>query len=374
MQETKELEQKIALSLIKGINSEFIREMQERGVSVEDFFGYDRRELQRMMNLPPTAGFSMTEKDAALIEARKEAEFVKRHHIQVLFLTDSDYPTRLFHVHDAPVVLYKLGEADLDASHIISVVGTRKATPYGADFCRKFISDLSEYLPDLTVVSGLAYGIDACAHKESLSSGLPTVAVVAHGLNTIYPAAHRSLAQDIIRKGGALVSEYRFGEKPYRQRFLQRNRIVAGISDATIVVESDIKGGAMSTANTAFSYSREVMALPGRISDQMSAGCNHLIRKEKARLLTSAADLLEIMEWQPANLQIDLRQRNLFPELEGKAKQIYDLLRFNNGEPLQADRIHQLSGIGMAELTSLLGELEFDGIIIRYPGNRFSLA
>lgn len=286
---------------------------------------------------------------------------------------DDDYPTRLYAVEDAPIFIYVLGAADLVSRHIISVVGTRKPTAYGIGFSGSLVKDLATYFPDLIVVSGLAFGIDAAAHRGALEAGVTTIGVVAHGLNMIYPAAHRDLARSIIQQGGALISEYPFDSQPYRQRFLERNRIVAGISDVTVVVESDIKGGAMSTANTAFSYSRDVMALPGRISDKLSSGCNHLIRKQKAHIITSPADLIELTGWQPLDLKIDTSQRNLFPELDGDTKIIYEALRFSQ-EPLTTDRLHMLTLIPMPQLMSILGEMEFDGIIIRHPGNRYSIS
>ena len=196
---------------------------------------------------------------------------------------------------------------------------------------------------------------------------------MAHGLNMIYPAAHRDLARRIIHAGGALISEYPFGSQPYRQRFLERNRIVAALADVTVVTESDIKGGAMSTANTAFSYSRDVMALPGRVTDKLSSGCNHLIRKEKARIITGVADLIELTGWKPLDLKIDTTQRNLFPELEGEPKLIYETLKYEK-EPMLTDNLHRLTLIPISRLLSLLGELEFDGIVIRHPGGRYSVS
>ena len=298
---------------------------------------------------------------------------MQTHALRGYFLMDSDYPTRLSVADDAPVFLYQLGQTDLDSRHVINVVGTRKPTPYGIEFASNLVAELAAYFPDLVVVSGLAYGIDAAAHRAALEANIATVGVVAHGLNMIYPAAHREFAREIIRKGGSLLTEYPFGESPYRQRFLERNRIVAALSDVTVVVESDLKGGAMSTANTAFSYSRDVMALPGRITDKLSAGCNYLIRKQKAHIITSAADLIELAGWQPLDLKFDTSQRNLFPELDGDQHLIYEALRYER-EPMQADRLHQLTLIPISRLMSVLGEMEFDGIIIRHPGARFSIS
>lgn len=363
----------IALSMLKSVNADFVRRLSDVGLMPSDIFIKPVSELSAALNLKETNNFDRMMLDEALFRAHKEEILIKQHHIKTLFLLDDNYPSRLYEIPDAPVMLYQLGDADLNAEHIINLVGTRHCTPYGSDFCNKLISDLSVYFPDLYVVSGLAYGIDATAHNASLSNSVTTIAVVAHGLNMIYPSAHRDLAKRIISSGGAIVSEYPFGEKPYRQRFLERNRIVAGLADVTIVAESDIKGGAMSTANTAFSYSREVMALPGRTSDQYSSGCNHLIRKEKAHLIGCAADLVELTGWKPLGMNINVKQRNLFPELEGDVKLVYETLQFSP-DPMHLDRIHQLTLIPVGKLLSILGEMEFDGMIVKHPGNRFTIA
>lgn len=368
-----ELTYKIALSMVKSVNADFIRRIDDYGLTPEDVFCGNADELSDAMGMKGKIVIEKMTLDEALFRARKEEELIRQHHVKTLFLLDDNYPMRLSEIPDAPVILYQLGEADLNAKHIVNIVGTRHSTAYGVDFCNKLVSDLAVYFPEMCIVSGLAYGIDAAAHTASLANEVTTVAVVAHGLNMIYPSAHRDLARKILSKGGAMVTEYPFGEKPFRQRFLERNRIIAGLSDVTIVAESDIKGGAMSTANTAFSYSRDVMALPGRVSDQYSSGCNHLIRKEKAHLIGCAADLIEVTGWKPLDINIDVTQRNLFPELEGEVKLVYDTLRFSQ-EPLQLDRIHQLTLIPIGSLLSLLGEMEFDGIIVKHPGNRFSIA
>lgn len=362
---------KIALSMVKHMKADLVREMAEKGVGVNDFFNLDTPELSDMLGLPHGMRFEKMDRDEALFNARREYENMQRHHVDGSFMLDPDYPVRLFNIPDAPVFLYKIGNADLDSEHIVSIVGTRRPTPYGIDFCNKLVEDLAAYFPDLVVVSGLAYGIDAASHLAALSANVKTVAVVAHGLNQIYPAQHRDLARSIIKSGGAIVSEYPFGSQPYRQRFLERNRIVAGMADVTVVAESAVKGGAMSTANTAFSYSRDVMALPGRVSDENSSGCNLLIRKNKANMITCAADLIELTGWQPLDLKIDTSQRNLFPELEGDPKLIYETLKFSQ-EPMQVDRLHLLTLIPVARLMSALGEMEFDGIVIHHPGNRYS--
>lgn len=365
------LEYKIALSMVPGITADVVRAMQEHGVSLEEFFALEKQELGA--RLGAHCGFGKVEREEALFRARKELEFVGKHHIRTLFLGDDDYPRLLAEIPDAPVVLYKLGEADLDSLHIINLVGTRRCTNYGLNFCADFVKELGEYFPDLTVVSGLAFGIDGAAHRAALDNGLATVGVVAHGLNTIYPAGHRNLAKEILAKGGAIVSEYPSGTTPYPKRFLERNRIIAGLSEVTIVVESEIKGGAMNTANSAFSYMRDVMAVPGRVTDQMSTGTNRLIRRAKASILTCAADLIETTGWKVLGRAVTPQQRNLFPELEGDQGKIYQALR-EHAEPMSLDELHVKTAIHLSRLMATLTEMEFDGILIKLPGSRYALA
>lgn len=295
---------KIALSMLRHMKADIVREMADRGMEPKEFFSLETPVLSGSLGLSGGLRFEKMERDEALFNARREYDNMQRHHVEGCFILDPDYPVRLFNIPDAPVFIYKLGGADLDSEHVVSIVGTRRPTAYGMDFCNKLVADLAAYFPDLLVVSGIAYGIDAAGHQAALAAGVKTAAVVAHGLNQIYPARHRDLAKTIIKNGGAIVSEYPFGSQPYRQRFLERNRIVAGLADVTVVVESAVKGGAMSTANTAFSYSRDVMALPGRISDENSSGCNLLIRKNKAHMITGAADLVELTGWQPLILKL----------------------------------------------------------------------
>lgn len=363
----------IALSMVKGITPEVVRALPEAGITPEDFFRMERNELSQALCGNDTLRYEKMERDEALSMARREAQNMERHHISGYFLLNDDYPVRLAETPDAPIFIYKLGEGNLNGKNVVSVVGTRRPTPYGSEFAGNIVEELAGYFPELTVVSGLAYGIDARAHESALRNNVPTIAVVAHGLDMIYPAANRDLARAIIHAGGAIISEYPFGEKPYRQRFLQRNRIVAGISDAIVVAESDIRGGAMSTANLAFNYNRDVFALPGRISDQYSSGCNMLIRKQKGSLITCAADLIEIAGWKPLGKSVAPQQRNLFSEIDGDARLIYDALRFSQ-EPLQIDRLHAETRLPLPSLMAMLGELEFDGIIVKHPGNRYAIS
>lgn len=363
----------IALSFLPDINASFIRNMEECGVSVEEFFSLDARELGMRLQTGHIALLDRMVRDEAVFKARKETEFMQRHGIVSMSLTDEDYPARLRDIDRAPVTLYKLGHADLDAPEMISIVGTRHATAYGSRYVTSLIADLSVYFPQLCIVSGLALGIDSAAHLGALEAGVTTVAVVAHGLNTIYPSQNRDLAKRIVTSGGAIISEYPSGTTPYKSRFLERNRIVATLTDAVIVAESADKGGAMSTAAVASSYGRELFAVPGRLGDEMSAGCNRLIRSQKAMMAGSAADIISMLGWAPKSVVAgSVKQRDLFPELTGSSKLVYDALR-RNVEPMPVDALRELTGIPIHDLMATLGEMEFDGILERLPGSRFSL-
>lgn len=362
---------KIAIALTPGVTAEVVRQMREVDMSFEDFFRLDRQSLMSRLEMS-NLRIDTLKKQEALMRARREIEFIFKHSIKTLFLTDDAYPLLLRETYDAPVMLFVLGNTDLNGQPIFNMVGTRRCTSYGTGFCRKFIGDMAAYYPDATVVSGLAYGIDSAAHQAALDNNLRTVAVLAHGLDMIYPPANRDLARAIVSSGGALVSEYPSGTRPFQRNFLDRNRIVAGLSELTFVVESDIKGGAINTANTAFSYSREVMALPGRMSDQTSAGCNMLIARNKAHIFTGNADLIELMRWKIPTLPNIPVQRTLFPELEPDQAAIYEYLK-KNPAPQSIDSIHMALSIAMPALMSSLTELEFEGLITKLPGLRYEI-
>lgn len=365
---------KIAFSMLRGCDADVARAMEGAGMGLDEFFSYDKQRLSEALGASPRSPFiEQMNRDEARFKAREELAFVERHRIRAHFLLDDSYPWKLREAKDAPLVVYQLGDTDLNAERTVAVVGTRRPSSRGMELTGKMVGDLAVYLPGTVIASGLAYGIDSAAHTAALDTGLPTVAVLAHGLQMIYPAQHRDLARRILHSGGSLLSEYRSGDIPYRQRFLERNRIVAGMSDATVVVESPVKGGAMSTANIAFSYSREVLAVPGRPSDETSAGCNLLIRRQKATLVTCAGDLMEAMGWTPEGVGMKMSQRNLFPELDGECRTVYDALRFS-GEQMGVDELHVKTQLPVARVMSALGELEFEGIVARNPGNRYSLA
>lgn len=364
---------KLACVFLEGLTPEMLAGFPDAGLDAMTFFTLPDSELKALTGGFKEADFGMYRREEALARAAREMEFMERHGIRMLYLHDEDYPPRLAEIPNPPKVLFVLGNAALASEHMVSVVGTRRCTQGGMDFCRNFIGELAPMFPDLWVISGLAYGIDSVGHMAAIEAGRATGAVLAHGLDTIYPAAHRNLARDIIARGGALISEYPSGVTPFRSRFLERNRIVAALSDATIVVESEVKGGAMSTANTAFSFSRELFAVPGRPSDIMSSGCNLLIRRNKAHILTSVTDFMEDMDWRPSGIRINPAQRCLFPELTGDTKIVYDCIRFQR-EPLTPDAIHSATALPVAKVIAALGELELDGIVSRISGNRYELS
>lgn len=371
IEKDSELTYKLAVALTPGISADVVRFLDLNGISYREFIELPMAALSDRLGAGIRHNFQNADRQEALFKAREEINFIRKHKIHTLFLLDENYPENLRQVPDAPVMLFVLGDAVFDNTPLISMVGTRRCTQYGQAFCEKFVSDLASYYPSGAIVSGLAYGIDASSHLAALNHGLKTIAVLAHGLDIIYPAQHRDLARRILSAGGSLISEYPSCTRPYRNNFLQRNRIVAGLSELTFVIESEIKGGAMSTANQAFSYDREVYALPGRYNDISSSGTNMLIARGKARIFTSVADMMTEMRWPlPGFHNVAPPVRNLFPELEGDAKRIYQLL-IQRKTPVAIDEIHAATGIPVHLLISTLTELEFEGVVIKLPGAKY---
>lgn len=302
--------------------------------------------------------------------AQAEADFISRHQIRALTLHDAAYPSRLRECDDAPLVLYTLGTADLNAARVVGIVGTRKATDRGRDLCTAFVRDLAAALPDVLIVSGLAYGIDVASHRASLSSHASTVGVLAHGLDRIYPSAHRSVAAQMTAQGGGLVTEYMSQSEPERQNFVQRNRIIAGMSDAVVVVESAAKGGALITADYAQGYNRDCFAFPGRVDDPYSCGCNNLIRSNAAALITSAADFLKAMDWAPLPDAGKPVQRQIFVELSPDEERILACLcEADDGLPM--DMLSMDTDIPAGRLGTLLFQLEMKGLVRTLGGTRY---
>ncbi len=308
----------------------------------------------------------------AFKRAEEELLFAEKNQIQCITFNDASYPSRLRECEDAPLVLFYRGNTSLDALRVISIVGTRHATPYGQELCNAFIRDLSALCPDVLIVSGLAYGIDIHAHRAALQYNLPTVGVLAHGLDRIYPAAHRKTAIAMMDQGG-LLTEFMSGTNPDRQNFVKRNRIVAGMSDATIVVESAAKGGALITADLAESYHRDCFAFPGRTTDTYSVGCNELIRNNRAALILSAEDFLNAMQWNHADNKTQKAiQRELFPELnEEEMKVVHILQQYSEG--IQINALTAKVDIPVHQLSALLFDLEMKGIVRVLAGGIYRL-
>lgn len=311
--------------------------------------------------------------DAERQRAEKEIEWCAKNKIRVLVPGMDDYPQRLLTCADYPVVLYYRGTANLNAQQIISVVGTRQSTTYGHDFLAHLVSDLHQMLPEAIIVSGLAYGIDVCAHREALSAGAETIGVLAHGLDTMYPAAHRSVAAQMLKQGG-LLTEYMSETPGERQNFLRRNRIVAGIADCTVVVESMSHGGSLVTAGIALDYGREVMALPGSINNKSSEGCNRIIRSHQATLITSAQDLMNTMGWQSEQAKDEHRahgiQTQMFHDLTAEQHTVVNLLQESD---MQINTLSRNTQIQIGRLTAVLFELEMKGLVKPLAGGMYHL-
>lgn len=308
----------------------------------------------------------------AFHRAEEELKYAEKNQIQCITLNDAAYPSRLRECEDAPLALFYRGNAPLNTLKVISMVGTRHATPYGADICQSFARDLKDLCPDVLIVSGLAYGIDIHAHRAALQHGFSTIGVLAHGLDRIYPAAHRKTAIDMMDHGG-LLTEFMSGTNPDRQNFVKRNRIVAGMSDATIVVESAIKGGALITAELAESYHRDCFAFPGRTTDVYSAGCNELIRSNRASLLLSAEDFVNAMGWNVTTHSPQKTiQRELFPELNDEEKKVIQALQ-QNPDGMQINILVVETDISINRMSALLFELEMKGVVRALAGGVYRL-
>ncbi|HEX2682472.1 MAG TPA: DNA-processing protein DprA [Ferruginibacter sp.] len=300
--------------------------------------------------------------------AEEEIKFIEKYRIKPLFLTDESYPKRLLNCYDSPALLYYRGNADLNTSRIVSIVGTRNNADYGKMVCEKLIEDLRS--ENVLIVSGLAFGIDTIAHKASIKNNLHTIGVLAHGLDRIYPQQNKTLAKQMTEQGG-LLTEFRSNTNPDKQNFPKRNRIVAGMCDAIIVVESSKKGGSLITAELGNSYNKDVFAIPGRVNDNKSEGCNYLIKTNKAALINSADDLLEMMNWKPSQKPAVKKQRELFIELEPEEKIMFDILQ--QQESVQVDELYLKSGLSSSAVAKSLLMLEMKGVILSLPGKVYKL-
>lgn len=361
----------IALTMVPGIGHIGAKHLIDGMGNAVDVFRL-RKEISERIPEVSQRVIEALDCPQAVLRAEQEYEFIRKNRISCLSFHDEAYPSRLRECEDAPVVLFFKGDADLNSLHILNMVGTRNATDYGTQICASFLRDLKALCSDVLVVSGLAYGIDIHAHREALANELPTVGVLAHGLDRIYPHVHRKTAVDMLEKGG-LLTEFLSGTNPDRHNFISRNRIVAGMCDATIVIESAEKGGSLITAELTEGYHRDCFAFPGRMSDEYSKGCNRLIRDNKASLLLSAEDFVQAMGW---NMQTTLSekvsvQRSLFIELSEEEQKIVAILeKLGN---LQINSLVVEADIPVNKMTALLFELEMKGVIRVLTGGMYQL-
>ncbi len=366
---TSLLQYQIALSLLPHVGSVNARRLVAYMGSVEAVFESSLKELKTVPGFGDGLIKSLSGSRGEILElAAKEIEFMQHYRIRSFFYLEKNFPRRLAQCDDAPVILFMKGDVNLNFPKAISIVGTRKATDYGRELTDTLVKGLAENGQEVLIISGLAYGIDVAAHKAALKYGLPTLAVVGHGLDTIYPAPHAVVAKEMILKKGAVLSDFTSGSKIDPGNFLRRNRIIAGLADCTIVVESASKGGALVTADIANSYNRDVFAFPGRTGDVCSKGCNELIKQNKAGLIESASDLMAFMGWE-ANKQP--RQQTLLIDLDELEKAIVQLLQ--KQDILTIDLISREVCVPVQKINSTLMNMEFKGIIKGLPGKRYKM-
>ncbi|MGN0210632.1 MAG: DNA-processing protein DprA [Muribaculaceae bacterium] len=361
----------LALSQIKGLTAVDLRQVLERTGGVDRFFELPQAELYQLMG--GVRGFcSDAERKRLLAWAETEAQFLRSNPVDAFFLDTPEYSYKLSQCEDAPAVLYRRGECSLNHCHMVAIVGTRNATVYGCDFTRTLVADLAKALDDVVIVSGLAYGIDVNAHRAALAENVPTIGVVAHGMRTIYPADHRDVAARMVRQGGAIVTEYPSNSPVFRGNFLARNRIIAGMCDVTVVVESDSHGGALVTASLASDYGREVAAVPGRSTDRYSRGCNQLIVHQKAAMIRGAEDLMDLMRWE-AKAGVSEQASFVFDidSLPADQRSIVNYLRSHPDATLN-DMVAPLC-MPFATLSSKVMDMEMNDIIVALPGGKFQL-
>lgn len=358
---------KLALSMIDGVGPKNARQLVAYCGGVEAVFKEKKRLLEKIPGIGPEKAKSILKK-GVLEKAEKELAFIQRFKINTHFYLDDAYPIRLNECIDAPLLMYTRGGINFNKQKIVSIVGTRNATRYGKDLTDTFVSDLAASYPDAIVVSGLAYGIDIQAHKAALVNGLETIAVLGSGLDKIYPALHKTTAKQIVDQG-ALVTEYPSGSKPDAQNFVKRNRIVAGMCDAVVVIETSLKGGSLITANLALSYNKDVFAFPGNIGEPVSIGCNNLIKTNRAGLIESFADLEFQMGWE--------KHKNVAE----KVLKIYDasdeeqkLIQIIRETPeVHIGLLAKRANMQLSSIQTLLFEMELKGMVRKLPGNVFEM-
>lgn len=365
----QELMYQIALTRIPLIGDVIIKKLLEHFGSAGDIFKAKKYALEKIETVGTVRAAALCNfRDFAPIAA--EIAFMEKYRIQPLFCTDPAYPQRLLHCYDSPAMLYYRGNATLNPARIVNIVGTRHPSAYGRAVCETLVNELAA--AGITIVSGLAYGIDIIAHKTALKAQTPTIGVLAHGLDRIYPPGHKQIAVEMLEQGG-LLTDFMSQTLPDKQNFPKRNRIVAGISDATIVIESGVRGGSLITADLANGYNRDVLCVPGRLHDPQSAGCNYLIRQNKAALLTGAADVLELMGWQEKDLPKgpSAVQPVLFPELTADEQLIMALFREKSRRHLE--ELYLQTRLSGSQVATAVFNLEMQSVLRSLPGQLYEL-
>lgn len=370
----EEIRYAIALSRMTGFSSATALHLYRELGSAQAVYEHRTDIGDVVDDCTPCLVESLKNWDEALQRADTELQFMEKYAVQALVLDDGAYPVRLRECPDAPLIIYYKGSADLNPQHIVSIVGTRHCTSYGQDLVRRFVSELKTLCPQVLIVSGLAYGVDICAHREALGAGMETVAVLAHGLEKIYPPLHRDTAAQMVEQGG-LLTEYMSHAHMDKGNFVRRNRIVAGMADATILVESAAKGGGLITARIAQDYNRGVFAFPGAVGAKYSEGCNNLIRDNGAGLITSATDFVAAMGWQiEAQLEqakSDGIERSLFPDLTAEEQIVVKIL--DEIGDLQQNILSVKANIPIGQLTAILFQLEMKGVVRPMAGGNYHL-
>jgi len=359
---------RIALMLIPGVGTAVAKNLVSYCGSAEAVFNQKQGQLEKIPGIGPVMASAVVRQNV-LARAEEECRFIKKSGITPLFYLDEAYPKRLSNCEDAPVMLYYKGNHDLNSSRMLAIVGTRLATDYGKSITEQLVVSLAE--KNICIVSGLAYGIDIAAHKAAVTNQVPTIGVLGHGLDRIYPAGHRATADKMAEQGG-LLTEYISQTLPDKNNFPERNRIIAGISDGVIVVEAAKKGGALITAHIADSYNRDVFAVPGKLNDEFSAGCNHLIKTNKAVLIESAADIIYIMGWDDEPVKKKpVVQRKMFVDLNEEERMLMNVLEKNGS--MHIDAICLSSDLSMSKVAMNLLNMEFNGLLKSMPGKLYAL-
>lgn len=364
---TNDLLYQIALTLVPNIGNVHAKSLVNIYGDAQSVFKAKKKDLENIEGIGTVRATSIKAFDN-FQSSEEEIAFIEKYKITPLFITDSNYPQRLLNCYDSPVLLFYRGNTDLNSSRIISIVGTRNNSDYGKAVCEKIIEDLAE--ENVLIISGLAFGIDTIAHKAALKNNLPTLGVLAHGLDRIYPSQNKSLAKQMVEHGG-LLTEFLAHTNPDKQNFPKRNRIVAGMCDAVIVIETGKKGGSLITAELGNNYNKDVFAIPGRIGDTKSEGCNYLIKNNKAALINGADDLLEMMNWKPIEKKAVKKQRELFIELSPDEKTIVDIL--NQQDAVHIDELYFKSGLSSSAVAAALLMLEMQGVVLSMPGKMYKM-